>query len=225
MTSNSSTRFMLAAVFAVICAFAPALRAQDEGRPNYYLRGSDASGKTSLSSGGNSSVGWATTLGGAKAKNGVDDATAIYHIPLTYMLRTPTSGNQTFGGYRLVFEGTTPSLLLKAVNATLTIGRLTVKADAQADIIAGDTATFTLAGSDWQVEEGAVLGLCASIETNGRNIVCSAAISGAGTVAVIGSGAYNGTVTLSGDLADFRLMLDKKRTDYVRAKLFKVRKE
>ena len=142
MTNSRSSRFVFASTLAVICAFAPALRAQDEGRPNYYLRGSDASGKTSLSSGGNSSVGWATTLGGAKTRNGVDLANAVYHVPLTYMLRTATSGNQTFGGYRLVFEGTTPSLMLKTANATLTIGRLAVASGAQADILAGDAATF-----------------------------------------------------------------------------------
>ena len=203
-TPSCSTRFTLAAVLAVLGAFAPPLQAQDDGRIQYYLRGSDAANKTSMTSGGNSAVGWATSLGGAIAKNGVDNASAVYHVPLTYMLRTATSGNQTFGGYRLVFEGTTPSLMLKTANATLTIGRLLVVSGTQADILAGEeNRTYTLAGSDWQVEEGAVLGLGASIDTNDRNIICASTISGNGTVAAIGNGAYNGTVTLSGDLSGF----------------------
>ncbi len=102
MSSDCSTRFVFAAVFAVLSAFSPALRAAEAsdyyGRPQYYLCNTDAAGKTSMTSGGNSAAGWTTYLGGAKTVDGVKDSTAVYHVPGAYLLRTATSGDQTFGG-------------------------------------------------------------------------------------------------------------------------------
>ena len=209
MSSDCSTRFVFAAVFAVLSAFSPALRAAEAsdyyGRPQYYLRGIDDVKTSSMTSSGNSAVGWSTYVGtgATQAAKGVNDATAVYHVPGAYLLRTATSGDQTFGGYRLVFDGTVPSLMLKTSNKTLTIDRLTIASGTQADFLAGEAKTFYLAGSNWQVEEGAVLGLCASCDSANRHISCSATISGNGTIAAVGNGAWAGNVTLSGNLSGF----------------------
>ena len=94
--------------------------------------------------------------------------------------------------------------MLKNGGATTTIPRLTVASGTQGNLTGGvNSKTYTLAGTDWQVEAGAILGFGSPVDGAARNITCSAPISGAGTIAVAGNGAYSGKTTLSGNLSGF----------------------
>ena len=183
-----------------------ALRA---GAGDYYLLASDPKDHSSMSGTG-SAAGWATTPGGAQVAKGATDAAGVYHVTGDLMLRTPRAdAHYTFGGGRLVFDGTVPCVNLKIPGGkTLTIPDLLVASGTQVDFLTGGSGTVhVLDGTNWTIEAGGVLGLACALHAD-SSIACNAAISGAGTVAAVGRGANAGSVTLAGDLSGFSGVLN-----------------
>ena len=180
---------------------------------DYYLRGNDTSTNCSLDGNG-SPVGWATTPGGAQASTKADDATGIYHINGNVFRIATSTENLSFGGARLVFDGTNPALNDKyTANATLTLDNLSVPDGQIGEIRAGNPSTLVLAGNPWTVGSGSFLSLNTG-EKETRTLRILSTITGTGLLAatsgindsrgVSTSGAGGtGTVSLEGDLSGF----------------------
>lgn len=181
---------------------------------DYYLRGDDTGSNCSLNGAG-TPVGWATSSGGMQARTDTSDVTGVFHLDGHLMRIAVTSDNLSFGGARLVFDGSLPAINDKyTANATLTLDHLFVPAGKVGELRCGDKNTKVVAGADWVVESGARLLLNIGEEGSPRNWNCSATVTGEGTFAAASgvtdsrvwtanSATASGAVTLTGDLSGF----------------------
>ena len=181
---------------------------------DYYLLGDDTGGSCSLDGSG-SPYGWATTSGGTQVATKANDATGVYHLDGHLLRIAVSTANLSFGGARLVFDGSLPAINDKyTANATLTLDHLFVPAGKVGELRCGDKNTKVVAGADWVVESGARLLLNIGEEGSPRNWNCSATVTGEGTFAAASgvtdsrvwtanSATASGAVTLTGDLSGF----------------------
>jgi hypothetical protein len=184
------------------------------GATDYYLRGDDTGSNCSLNGAG-SPYGWATTSGGAQVRKDTSDSSGVFHIDGHLMRIAVTTDNLSFGGARLVFDGSLPAINDKySENKTLTLDHVYVPAGKVGELRCGDKNTKVVAGADWVVESGARLLLNIGEEGSPRNWICSATVTGQGTFAAASgvkdsrvwdanSATASGTVTLTGDLSGF----------------------
>ena len=181
---------------------------------DYDLLGDDTGGSCSLDGSG-SPYGWATTSGGTQVATKANDATGVYHLDGHLLRIAVSTANLSFGGARLVFDGSLPAINDKyTANATLTLDHLFVPAGKVGELRCGDKNTKVVAGADWVVESGARLLLNIGEEGSPRNWNCSATVTGEGTFAAASgvtdsrvwtanSATASGAVTLTGDLSGF----------------------
>jgi len=202
MDKKLKSCFLYACARVIVLAGALAW-AQGVSAETYYLLDKDPSGASSLDASGSGYAGWSTAPGGAKVANSVS-AGNDYILPTDTRLRTKEKGdNVTFAGDSLIFEG--GNLFVKLLTAkTITVNSLTVRAGMEGSIGHGTgSCTYTLAGSNWNVEQGATLTFMATSESgDARTFNIKPTISGSGDIccymgsATTGSAAFN----LNGDM-------------------------